>query len=86
MIATDADVLALAATVNDPEIPVLSIRDLGVLRDGHVEADGTVRLTITPTYSGCHAMDAIRDDLSKVFHDAGHPSHLVLPVIPAGGD
>ncbi|MDQ4501649.1 1,2-phenylacetyl-CoA epoxidase subunit PaaD [Sinomonas sp. ASV322] len=71
-IATDADVLALAATVNDPEIPVLSIKDLGILRDGRVEADGTVRLTITPTYSGCPAMDAIRDDLVRVFQDAGH--------------
>ncbi|NUP75755.1 MAG: phenylacetate-CoA oxygenase subunit PaaJ [Sinomonas sp.] len=71
-ITTDADVLALAATVNDPEIPVLSIRDLGILRDGHLEADGTVRLTITPTYSGCPAMDAIRDDLNRVFHAAGH--------------
>lgn len=72
MIPTDDDVIALAATVNDPEIPVLSIRDLGILRDGRVEADGTVRLTITPTYSGCPAMDAIRDDLERVFHDAGH--------------
>ncbi len=69
---SDADVLDLAATVNDPEIPVLSIRDLGILRDGHIEGDGTVRLTITPTYSGCPAMDAIRDDLERVFHDAGH--------------
>lgn len=66
------DVMALAATVNDPEIPVLSIRDLGILRDGHIEADGTVRLTITPTYSGCPAMDAIRDDLNRVFHEAGY--------------
>ena len=72
LIATDADVLDLAATVNDPEIPVLSIRDLGILRDGRLEADGTVRLTITPTYSGCPAMDAIRDDLRKVFREAGH--------------
>ncbi|WP_246036099.1 1,2-phenylacetyl-CoA epoxidase subunit PaaD [Sinomonas susongensis] len=72
MITTDDDVVALAATVNDPEIPVLSIRDLGILRDGHLEDDGAVRLTITPTYSGCPAMDAIRDDLERVFHEAGH--------------
>lgn len=72
MITTDDDVVALAATVNDPEIPVLSIRDLGILRDGRLEADGTVRLTITPTYSGCPAMDAIRDDLQRVFHEAGY--------------
>ena len=72
MITTDTDVIALAATVNDPEIPVLSIRDLGILRDGRIAADGTVHLTITPTYSGCPAMDAIRDDLQRVFRDAGY--------------
>jgi ring-1,2-phenylacetyl-CoA epoxidase subunit PaaD len=68
----DAEILELAATVNDPEIPVLSIRDLGILRDGHLDADGTVRLTITPTYSGCPAMDAIKDDLERVFSQAGY--------------
>ncbi|GAB4099486.1 1,2-phenylacetyl-CoA epoxidase subunit PaaD [Sinomonas halotolerans] len=72
MITTDADVLALAATVTDPEIPVLSIADLGILRDGRIDEDGTVHLTITPTYSGCPAMDAIRDDLTAVFARAGH--------------
>ncbi|KHL05648.1 1,2-phenylacetyl-CoA epoxidase subunit PaaD [Sinomonas humi] len=84
MIRTDDDVVALAATVNDPEIPVLSIRDLGILRDGRVDADGTVRLTITPTYSGCPAMDAIRDDLQRVFHDAGYEKVVVdLVLSPA---
>ena len=72
MITTDDEVRALAATVTDPEIPVLTIEDLGILRDGHLEADGTVRLTITPTYSGCPAMDAIRADLATVFAKAGH--------------
>lgn len=72
MITTDDEVRALAATVTDPEIPVLTIEDLGILRDGHLEPDGTVRLTITPTYSGCPAMDAIRADLATVFAKAGH--------------
>lgn len=72
MITTDDEVRALAATVTDPEIPVLSIEDLGILRDGHLEPDGTVRLTITPTYSGCPAMDTIRADLATVFAQAGH--------------
>ncbi|MDQ0258937.1 1,2-phenylacetyl-CoA epoxidase subunit PaaD [Sinomonas atrocyanea] len=72
MITTDDEVRALAATVTDPEIPVLTIEDLGILRDGHLEPDGTVRLTITPTYSGCPAMDTIRADLATVFAKAGH--------------
>ena len=53
---------AVAASVPDPEVPVLTIEDLGVLRDVVVEG-GRVTVTITPTYSGCPAMDAIRDDV-----------------------
>ncbi|MGB3374604.1 MAG: 1,2-phenylacetyl-CoA epoxidase subunit PaaD [Microbacterium sp.] len=53
----------IAARVADPEIPVLTIEDLGVLRDVRADADGRVTVEITPTYSGCPAMDAIRDDI-----------------------
>ena len=49
---------AAAAQVVDPEIPVLTIADLGVLRDV-VETDGRVEVRITPTYSGCPAMNVI---------------------------
>lgn len=54
---------AIAARVADPEIPVLTIEDLGVLREVRADADGRVTVDITPTYSGCPAMDAIRDDI-----------------------
>ena len=47
---------ALAAAVPDPEVPVLTIDDLGVLRDVTLDEDGTVVVRITPTYSGCPAM------------------------------
>ena len=61
---------AIAAAVKDPEVPVLTIEDLGVLRD--VRADGDrVTVTITPTYSGCPAMDVIRDDLMLALTSAG---------------
>ncbi|UNK72595.1 1,2-phenylacetyl-CoA epoxidase subunit PaaD [Microbacterium sp. H1-D42] len=53
----------VAATVTDPEIPVLTIEDLGVLRAVHVAEDERIVVDITPTYSGCPAMDAIRDDV-----------------------
>jgi ring-1,2-phenylacetyl-CoA epoxidase subunit PaaD len=59
-----AQARALVAEVPDPEIPVLTIDDLGVLRDVTVE-DGKVVVTITPTYSGCPALDAIRDDIAR---------------------
>jgi ring-1,2-phenylacetyl-CoA epoxidase subunit PaaD len=52
-----------AAAVLDPEVPVLTIEDLGILRDVEVGADGHVEVSITPTYSGCPAMDAIRADV-----------------------
>jgi ring-1,2-phenylacetyl-CoA epoxidase subunit PaaD len=60
----------IAAAVPDPEVPVLTIEDLGVLRA--VEADGDrVRVDITPTYSGCPAMDTIRDDVIMSLTAAG---------------
>lgn len=60
----------VAASVVDPEIPVLSVADLGILRDVEVE-DGRLRVTITPTYSGCPAMRQIEDDLRLALGAAG---------------
>ena len=72
--ATDADRGALArgvaASVTDPEVPVLTIEDLGILRGVDVEGD-RVAVTITPTYSGCPAVDTIRDDLVLALSAAG---------------
>ena len=73
----------IAATVCDPEIPVLTIEDLGILRNVEV-ADEKVTVTITPTYSGCPAMDAIRDDLQAAFKKAGYQDVQVdLVLAPA---
>ena len=74
----------IAATVCDPEIPVLTIADLGILRDVQVGANNEVTVTITPTYSGCPAMDAIRDDLKTAFAKEGYASvHVDLVLAPA---
>lgn len=70
----------IAAGVADPEIPVISIADLGVLRNVNVD-DGRVRVTITPTYSGCPAMDAIRSDLDRALHDAGFADVVIITVL-----
>ncbi|MCO4236317.1 1,2-phenylacetyl-CoA epoxidase subunit PaaD [Pseudarthrobacter raffinosi] len=73
----------IAATVCDPEIPVLTIEDLGILRDVQVTEE-RVRVTITPTYSGCPAMDAIRDDLKAAFAREGYKATEVnLVLAPA---
>jgi ring-1,2-phenylacetyl-CoA epoxidase subunit PaaD len=61
----------LAAAVPDPEVPVLTIDDLGVLRDVTRDDDGTVVVRITPTYSGCPAMDTIRADVLQALRDGG---------------
>jgi ring-1,2-phenylacetyl-CoA epoxidase subunit PaaD len=59
--------------VTDPEIPVLTVEDLGIIRD--VQVDGTsVTVTITPTYSGCPAMDVIASDVESALLAAGFVS------------
>lgn len=58
------------AEVTDPEIPVLTIEDLGILRDIRQEDDG-IRIVITPTYSGCPAMMAIRMDIVRTLNARG---------------
>ena len=61
----------VAATVVDPEIPVLTIEDLGVLRSVREDGD-RVSVDLTPTYSGCPAIDAMRDDVRSALHGAGY--------------
>lgn len=70
----------IAATVLDPEVPVLTIEDLGVLRSAAL-VDGRAVVTITPTYSGCPAMDAIRDDVVSALVDAGYQDAEVKLVL-----
>jgi ring-1,2-phenylacetyl-CoA epoxidase subunit PaaD len=61
---------AVASRVVDPEIPVLSIAELGILRDVRIDGHRVVA-TITPTYSGCPAMRQIEDDLRAALRAAG---------------
>jgi ring-1,2-phenylacetyl-CoA epoxidase subunit PaaD len=62
----------LVAEIPDPEIPVVTIEDLGILRSVEVEESGCVVVTVTPTYSGCPAMDAIRTDIEATLRRAGY--------------
>ncbi|PMR57539.1 phenylacetate-CoA oxygenase subunit PaaJ [Verrucosispora sp. ts21] len=71
---------AVAAVV-DPEIRVITIADLGILRSVEVEpVTGRVVVTITPTYTGCPAMDVIRADIRRALAVAGHPDAEVRTV------
>jgi ring-1,2-phenylacetyl-CoA epoxidase subunit PaaD len=74
-----------AASVVDPELRAVTIEDLGILR-GVEEIDGEVVVTITPTYSGCPAMDVIRADVARAVTAAGWPRVRVRTVLaPAWG-
>lgn len=61
---------AAAAAVPDPEIPVVTLADLGILRGVHAER-GRVVVTLTPTYTGCPATDTIRQDVLDALATAG---------------
>lgn len=62
---------AILSTIPDPEIPVISIVELGIVRDVQVDDDGAVTISITPTYSGCPAMMAIEQDIKSVLQQHG---------------
>ena len=70
----------VAASVVDPEIPVLTIADLGVLRDVTID-DGRVEVTITPTYSGCPAMNMITLEIELALEREGFRDSTVRTVL-----
>ncbi len=74
------DVMAVLTTVMDPEVPVISVVDLGIIRDATVETqsgDTVVHVTVTPTYSGCPAMREIEADIRSALEAAGAQSVVV---------
>ena len=68
--------------MSDPEIPVLTIEDLGIIKEIEIE-DKEVTVTITPTYSGCPAMDVIGDDIKSALQKAGYTGKIKLVLSPA---
>ncbi|RZU54546.1 ring-1,2-phenylacetyl-CoA epoxidase subunit PaaD [Krasilnikovia cinnamomea] len=80
MSAPTVTAAAVAATVTDPELPQLTLADLGILR-GVEEVGGQVLVTVTPTYSGCPAMEAIHADLRAALRDAGFADVEVRTVL-----
>ena len=72
---------AVLEAVPDPEIPVVSIRELGILRDVRRAADGALEVVITPTYSGCPAMSQIAEDIGMALDAAGFAPHRVETVL-----
>ncbi|WP_396176059.1 1,2-phenylacetyl-CoA epoxidase subunit PaaD [Flavobacterium sp.] len=78
----DQKLFEILETVSDPEIPVLSIMEMGVVRSAKI-VNGIVEIEITPTYSGCPAMDVIGDDIKSAFKQKGYETKVDLILSPA---
>jgi ring-1,2-phenylacetyl-CoA epoxidase subunit PaaD len=74
-------VTAVAGSVPDPEIPNLTVADLGILRAVRVDEAGHVEIDLTPTYSGCPAVEAIESDVRHALALAGWPDATVRRVL-----
>lgn len=74
---------ALLEDVPDPEIPVVSIRELGILREVNPLPDGGVEVVLTPTYSGCPAMEQIEDDVRALLARHRLQARVVTRLAPA---
>lgn len=75
-------IFEILATVSDPEIPVLTILDLGIVREVKLdEASGEVEVVITPTYSGCPAMDFIEVNIRAALEEAGIAQAKITTVL-----
>lgn len=77
-----ARVWALLEQVPDPEIPVVSIRELGILREVH-ERDGAIEVVLTPTYSGCPAIGQIEIDVLALLAANGIDAKVMSRLAPA---
>ncbi|GAB4403502.1 MAG: phenylacetate-CoA oxygenase subunit PaaJ [Rhodoferax sp.] len=73
----------LLESVVDPEIPVVNLREMGILRAVEPDGDGGVTVVITPTYSGCPAMTQMAQDVQRVLQQAGVRARVVTRLAPA---
>ncbi|MGQ4514931.1 1,2-phenylacetyl-CoA epoxidase subunit PaaD [Streptomyces sp. DW26H14] len=83
--ALEQELRRVAGSVPDPELPVVSLAELGVLRDVRVSYAGdghrSVRVELTPTYTGCPAIETMSDDIERVLHEHGQPDVAVVTVL-----
>ena len=74
------DIWKILSEVVDPEIPVLTVMDMGIVRDVQ-QKENSIEVSITPTYSGCPAMDAIASDIKSALQKNGYESVTVKTVL-----
>ena len=80
MHTTKQQILSILETVNDPEVPVLSVIDLGIMRDVKIN-DDEIEIIITPTYSGCPAMDVISMNIKMILIEHGYKKIKITSVL-----
>lgn len=76
------DIIQLLKQIPDPEIPVINIVELGIVRDAKVISENEVEITITPTYSACPAMFNIEEDIVKLFNEKGISAKITTQMFP----
>ncbi|GHA88250.1 MULTISPECIES: 1,2-phenylacetyl-CoA epoxidase subunit PaaD [Streptomyces] len=79
--ALEAELLRLAGSVPDPELPVLTLEDLGVVRAVHLHGADAVEVELTPTYTGCPAVEAMSRDIERVLREHGMRKVAVRTVL-----
>ncbi|MFP1625955.1 1,2-phenylacetyl-CoA epoxidase subunit PaaD [Streptomyces sp. 5K101] len=79
--ALEAELRRLAGSVPDPELPVLTLDELGVLRGVHLVGPDRVEVELTPTYTGCPAIEAMTADIERVLYDHGMADVSVVKVL-----
>ncbi|MBO0918002.1 putative 1,2-phenylacetyl-CoA epoxidase, subunit D [Streptomyces sp. ADI92-24] len=79
--ALEEELRHLAGSVPDPELPVLTLEELGVLRGVEVLAPGRVKVRLTPTYTGCPALETMSTDIERVLLDHGMTEVSVVTVL-----
>lgn len=81
MTITTEEIWQILEEVTDPEIPVLTVADLGIIRDVKIHEDETVEVVITPTYSGCPAMNVIEINIKAALQEKGFDKVKVTTVL-----
>ncbi|WP_236241662.1 1,2-phenylacetyl-CoA epoxidase subunit PaaD [Streptomyces sp. CC228A] len=81
MTPLEEELSRLAGSVPDPELPALTLEELGVLHGVEVLAPGRVKVALTPTYTGCPAIEAMSADIERVLHEHGIADVSVVTVL-----
>ncbi|CAM5588702.1 1,2-phenylacetyl-CoA epoxidase subunit PaaD [Streptomyces tanashiensis] len=81
MTALEEELSRVAGSVPDPELPVLTLEELGVMRGVQVLGPGRVEVSLTPTYTGCPAIEAMASDIEQALHRHGIPDVSVVTVL-----